>query len=106
MSSLDLMDKSGEYRAIGRYAAGEGKHYNTIFQFENQAIECDDCLGTEKADQIEMLVHFLEPVDFGTKNDLECLATLRMGYAGEYRAPVHLDEDVTPCVSWVQKFFN
>ena len=64
-------------------------------------------LSNEKilADQFELLLHFVEDVDWGNKDPVECLKTLRAGYAGDYKEPVHLPEDVTPCVSWVQKFW-
>merc|ERR1711935_947991 len=101
---IDLMDKSAEYKLVGKHTGQEGKHFNTVFQFENKALGCEDCLGSS-TDQMDLLVHFNEEVVWGTKDPITCLGTLRAGYAGEFRAPAHIAEDVSPCVSWVQKFW-
>jgi len=101
---IDLMDKSAEYKLVGKHTGQEGKHFNTVFQFENNALGCEDCLGSS-TDQMDLLVHFNEEVVWGTKDPITCLGTLRAGYAGEFRAPAHIAEDVSPCVSWVQKFW-
>jgi len=101
---IDLMDKSAEYKFVGKFTGQESKHYNTVFQFENQAVECSNCIGSS-TDQMEMIVHFIDTVEWGTKDPATCLGTLRAGYMGEYREPEHSPVDVSPCVSWVQKFW-
>ena len=98
------MDKSAEYKFVGKFTGQESKHYNTVFQFENQAVECSNCIGSS-TDQMEMIVHFIDTVEWGTKDPATCLGTLRAGYMGEYREPEHSPVDVSPCVSWVQKFW-
>merc|ERR1711935_149875 len=105
---IDLMDKSAEYKFVGKHTGmrRHEKHYNTVFQFENNALDCEDCLGSS-TDQMELIVHFIDPegVDWGNKDPLTCLGTLRAGYAGAFKAPVHIAEDVSPCVAWDQKFW-
>merc|ERR1711892_1346959 len=105
---IDLMDKSAEYKFVGKHTGmrRHEKHYNTVFQFENNALDCEDCLGSS-TDQIELMIHFIDPegVDWGNKDPLTCLGTLRAGYAGAFKAPVHIAEDVSPCVAWDQKFW-
>jgi len=105
--SIDIMDKVAEYKFVGKFTGQESKHYNTVFQYENQReglSNCDGCLGGT-TDQMELIVHFVEEVEWGTKDPAECLATLRAGYLGAYKAPEYTADDVTPCVSWVQKFW-
>ena len=63
---IDLMDKSAEYKLVGKHTGQEGKHFNTVFQFENNALGCEDCLGSS-TDQMDLLVHFNEEVEWGTK---------------------------------------
>ena len=98
------MDKSAEYKFVGKFTGQESKHYNTVFQFENNALECDDCLGSS-TDQMELIVHFIEGVEWGNKDPVTCLGTLRAGYAGAFQAAAHIPDNVSPCVSWVQKFW-
>ena len=102
---IDLMDKYAEYKFVGKFTGQESKHYNTVFQFENNAVtDCDGCLGGS-TDQMELIVHFVEGVEWGSKDPVTCLGTLRAGYLGEYKAPEYTVEDVSPCVSWQQKFW-
>jgi len=104
---IDMMDKVAEYKFVGKFTGQESKHFNTVFQYENQReglSNCDGCLGGT-TDQMELIVHFVEPVEWGTKDPAACLGTLRAGYLGAYKAPEYTADDVTPCVSWVQKFW-
>ena len=42
------MDKVAEYKFVGKFTGQESKHYNTVFQYENQReglSNCDGCLG-------------------------------------------------------------
>ena len=50
---------------------------------------------------------FFIKVDFGDINVEECVSTkLRSGSLGERGVPTLADGDVTPCVSWVNKYWN
>ena len=101
------MDKFVEYRIVGKYAGGEGSHYNTLFQFDN-TLGCGDdhpCWGSQTADQFEIMVHMTRFVNFGKKDPEECIKTMRWGHFGANKAPAWSEVDISPCMSWLQKFW-
>jgi len=102
-----LMVKFVEYRIVGKYSGGEGSHYNTLFQFDN-TLGCGDdhpCWGSQTADQFEIMVHMTRDVNFGKKDPEECIKTMRWGHFGANKAPAWSEEDISPCMSWLQKFW-
>ena len=104
------MDKFVEYRIVGKYSGGEDGHYNTLFQFDNTLrayFGCEEnaCMGSASSDQFEIMVHMTRDVNFGKKNPEECIKTMRWGHFGANKAPAWSEEDISPCMSWLQKFW-
>ena len=150
-----MMDKVAEYKFVGKFTGQESKHFNTVFQYENQReglSNCDGCLGGtsmyfyffklfkkvfyiiklklilsrsngadcslcwasrvghkgKKTFSIRKFrFRFVNQIEITQKlkDPAACLGTLRAGYLGAYKAPEYTADDVTPCVSWVQKFW-
>ena len=106
MFSLVLMDKFVEYKIVGKYAGQENNHYNTVFQFDN-TLGCENhaCWGSATADQFDIILHMSQDVNFGNKDPEACIKSMRWGYLGANKAPEYSAEDISPCVSWLQKFW-
>merc|ERR1711935_709403 len=102
---IDILDKKAEYQIVGKYTGQTSKHFNTVFQFDNAHKECDNCYGNKDSDQADLMLHFTGEVDFGTKDKDECLQSLRLGHFGMFKNAKYTEEDVTPCVSWLTKFW-
>lgn len=121
------MDKFVEYKIVGKYAGQESNHYNTLFQFEN-TLGCENhaCWGSQSADQFEIIVHMTEDVNWGNKESgnflcnsktwlssdkspkkepEDCIKSMRWGYYGPNKSPQYSAEDISPCMSWLQKFW-
>jgi len=103
---VDILDKKAEYKIVGKYTGQTSNHFNTVFQFDNtHHKECNNCFGNKDSDQADLMLHFTGEVDFGTKSRDECLQSLRLGHLGKFENAEYNEADMTPCVSWLTKFW-
>ena len=107
--SVYVVDQQVGYEMQYRYLAEKNsKHTSVVVQFKAEA--CADpsakCLGNTKRDQYELYITGTDKVNFGAKDEQECLGTLRNGFIGEKAAPTVTDDDMTPCIAWTNNYWN
>jgi len=104
-----VVDQEIGYEMQYRYLAEKNsKHTSVVVQFKAEA--CADptarCLGNTRRDQYELYITGTDKVNFGNKDEQECLGTLRNGFIGEKETPTVTDEDHTPCIAWTNNYWN
>jgi len=101
---LFIFDQNEGYDMEFHYMGQEATHSNIVWQYKHNV--CDgNCLGNAKKDTFEYIVTGLSQVNFGNKDMETCLLSLKNGVLGGRNAPEVTDEDVTPCVSWTNKYW-
>jgi len=102
--SVDVQDQGNQYTLISKYHGQEKQHENVVFQY-TVSDSCDKCLGNGSKDQLEVVLIGTAAVDFGNKDIDACITSIRSGHTGDLGSATQVAEDVSPCVSWVSKFW-
>merc|ERR1711920_308005 len=105
---LHILDQAEAYTIDHKYQGQLDRHANIVFQYTHTPCDANTkCLGAANKDQFDLLITGLDKVDFGNKDMEECLSTkLRSGSVGTRGEPTLAEGDVTPCVSWVNKYWG
>merc|ERR1712176_1574748 len=111
--SVAVADQQSQYTLKYWSNYGENQHKNVAFQY-NTKLSADNpcvgvnCLGNHKKDFFELYMIFhdgIDSINWGNKDPETCMASLRSGHLGAQNNPVLDEEDKTPCVSWLTKFW-